>query len=137
MPCDEDGFRFGRGRKYFEMWSLAVRASTHSAGNPFSPSSALTSQPALLALGAPLGSLEGIDFLLTAVLFRSGMSGEVADTRFPLHCRVGITAAILPRSPFHGTRTSITLFHNRLARTSVVSTARFCHEGTFRPGLHG
>ena len=96
-----------------------------------------TGSTVLLPFGASFGSLERIDFrlwLALASLF--GVRGKIAGARFPLDGRVGVAAAISSCCQLRNTLASFALFHNVMAGASVVSTARFGHEGTFRSCLH-
>jgi hypothetical protein len=112
---------------------LLVVRTTRSAVCSHKP----TGSTALLPLGASFGSFERIDFrLLLALSSLFGVRGKIAGARLPFAGRVGIAAAISSCCQLRNTLAPFTLFHNLMAGASVVSTACFGHEGTFRSCLH-
>jgi hypothetical protein len=93
---------------------------------------ALTNQ--LLFLVVSLGSFERIDLRL-GFLFKLSMRGEIASAGFPFYGRIRIAVAKPSGGVLHAALAAFTLLYNRLASTTVVPAAGFCHEGTFCSGL--
>jgi hypothetical protein len=85
---------------------------------------------------ASLGSLEGVDLRSHTLGLHLHVSREIAVAGSPFHGGVGIAVAIPTGRDINDPLATVTLIGDGMARTSIESTACFCHEGTLAARLH-